>query len=147
MRIIAIDYGTKRIGLATGTSELKIAMPLCVIDASGKPTDDAQLVMRKARELQGKIDIFVIGLPKNMDGSEGNQAKLTRKFAEHIKTITGKDVILQDERLSTFSAENKFRQSEKANNKKKKRQQHNKPREGLDAISAAVILERYFENC
>ena len=143
MRVLAVDYGTSRIGLAAGTIELKIAMPLCVISATGQPDSDAELVLRKAKELQGIIDIFVVGLPKNMDGSEGKQAELTRTFAQCLGNLSKKPVILQDERLSTFSAANKFCTSAKRRDNKTKK--HIKPKEGLDAISAAVILERYFE--
>ncbi len=142
MRIIAVDYGKVRIGLAAGTSELKIAMPLCVISATGRPGNDAELVVRKASELQGVIDKFVVGLPKNMDGTEGEQAKLTREFAEYLGKISEKPIILQDERLSTFSAESKFNQLDKGCDRRRKKRN---PKEGFDAISAAVILERYFE--
>ncbi len=140
MRIIAVDYGTRRIGLATGTSELRIAMPLCIVESAGDFEKDAKLIIDKSRELQGEIDMFVVGLPVNMDGSEGKQAELTRKFAHQLEKISGKKVVLQDERLSTFSAESKFVQSDKSDNS------HSyKPKEGFDAVSAAVILERHFE--
>ena len=89
-RFIAIDYGTKRIGLAVGDDDAKIAMPLTTVDVRKSGADTLAAVLRAAAEYEP--DEYIVGLPINMDCSEGPQAKLTRSFGEKLAK-TSKDPI------------------------------------------------------
>ena len=72
-RYIAIDYGSRRIGLAVGDDQSEIATPLKTIAAAGNPQANAAAVLRCVRDYE--VDAFVVGLPLNMDGTEGPQPK------------------------------------------------------------------------
>lgn len=131
MRYLAIDYGTKRTGLAICDFAETIASPLAVIE--------------RQKELLGKIadvvknegvEAIVLGLPLNMDGSQGPQARLVFKFADVLKEHLGVPVHLQDERLSSFDAEERLAAAEFTRAKKRKR---------LDAVAAAAILEAFLQ--
>ena len=133
MRYLAIDYGRKRTGLAICDRQEIIASPLAVIDDSPK-----QLISRIVEVVKREnADAVVLGLPLNMDGSVGPQAKLVLKFADRLKRHLQIPVHLQDERLTTFSAE---QESLARGVRKKKKKQ--KP---LDAVAAAEILQDFLE--
>ena len=131
MRYLAIDYGTKRTGLAICDSDEIIVSPLAVIQGQ------KELIRRIAEVVKAEnVGAVVLGLPLNMDDSEGPQAKLVLKFADRLKEHLDLPVHLQDERLSSFSAEQKLAAAEFTRRKRKKR---------LDAIAAAEILEVFLE--
>ncbi len=131
MRYLAIDHGTKRTGLAICDSGETIASPLTVIQ--GKK----ELLKKIAEVVETEnVEAVVLGLPLNMTGSESAQTKLVLKFAEQLKDHLHIPVHLQDERLSSFSAEEKLASTNFTRGKKRKR---------LDAIAAAEILEAFLE--
>jgi putative Holliday junction resolvase len=131
MRYLAIDYGTKRTGLAICDADEIIASPLNVIK-SGK-----ELLSKIAAVVQKEgVGAVVVGLPLNMDDSESEQTRLVRTFAEQLKRYIGISVYLQDERLTTFSAEQKL-----ASTELKKTRVH----ERSDAVAAAEILEAFLQ--
>jgi putative Holliday junction resolvase len=132
MRYLAIDYGTKRTGLAVCDSAETIASPLTVIQGQKE-------LIKKISEVVEKEDIeaVVLGLPLNMDGSEGAQSKLVLKFGKQLQNGLKIPVLLQDERLSSFSAEEKLTPANYTRGKRKKR---------LDAVAAAEILQAFLEN-
>jgi putative Holliday junction resolvase len=131
MRYLAIDYGTKRTGLAICDADEIIASPLNVIK-SGK-----ELLSKIAAVVQKEgVGAVVVGLPLNMDDSESEQTRLVRTFAEQLKRYIGISVYLQDERLTTFSAEQKL-----ASTELKKNRVH----ERSDAVAAAEILEAFLQ--
>ena len=131
MRYLAIDHGNKRTGLAICDADETIASPLAVLRERGT------LAKRIAEIIQTEnVDAIVLGLPLNMDGSEGGQAKLVRKFAETLMARTDVPLHFQDERLSSFGAEEKLREAGMTRKKKAKR---------LDAIAAAEILTAFLE--
>lgn len=144
-RIIGIDYGTKRIGLAIGETVTRIAMPWKILPGLNDPEGDAEAVHKLLKSEGERAELFVVGLPKNMDGTEGPQAELSRKFGESLSARMHLEVVYQDERLSSFTAEKKFvptmreRMKDHRNKSKKKK----KP---IDAVAAAVILESYLEH-
>lgn len=131
MRVMAIDYGDQRIGLA-------VSDPLGMLcgEAWTMPEWDMQRAAlciaeeAKARE----VGTLVLGLPKNMDGSEGERAKKSRAFRELLLRETGLPVVLWDERRSSIEAHAILH----ANGKKEK--QH---RRTVDAVAASLILEGY----
>jgi len=131
MRYLAIDYGDKRTGLAICDQAETIASPLAVIQGQ------KDLLKKIADIVQAEnVEAIVLGLPLNMDDSQGPQARLIFKFADQLKEHLNIPIYFQDERLSTFSAEEKLAPAEFTRGKKKKR---------LDAIAAAEILEAFLE--
>jgi putative Holliday junction resolvase len=149
-RYLGVDLGTKRIGLAVGDSDGSIVSPLDVLDALPTPEANAQAILRAADEYGA--DGIVIGLPLNMDGTEGPQAKLSRQLAAAIRnlaaasacsppsssgrTAAAPEVLLHDERLSSFAADQRLVERNLTRKKKKARQ---------DALAAAILLQSYLD--
>ena len=132
MRYLAIDYGTKRTGLAICDSAETIASPLAVIQGHKELLKQIADVVKAEN-----IDAIVLGLPLNMDNSEGPQSKLVLEFSEKLKAHMNIPIYFQDERLSSFGAEEKLASAQFTRGKRKKR---------LDAIAAAEILEAFLEH-
>jgi len=144
-RIIGIDYGTKRIGLAIADTITRIAMPWCILDAANDPVRDAAAVVRKLADAGENPERFVVGLPTNMaDATEGPQAKISRTFGEALNQQSGVPVEFQDERLSSFAAEALFRLDQRSQRNKRPAKKI-KPKKPLDAVAAAVILGSYLK--
>ncbi|MBN1347696.1 MAG: Holliday junction resolvase RuvX [Phycisphaerae bacterium] len=135
-RYLGIDYGKRRIGLAVSDEMATLASPLATLPSTGSPCTDALNVIDVAdRE---RVEIFVVGLPLNMDGSEGPQAKLSRAFADGLRAgSTARTVELWDERLSSFAADQLLDQTGLSPAKRKKRR---------DQIAAQVILQSYLDS-
>ena len=131
MRYLAIDYGEKRTGLAICDAGETIAAPLAVIQTQREPLKKIADIVRMEN-----VKAIVLGLPLNMDDSEGPQTKLVLKFAEQLKQHLDIPIHFQDERLSSFSAEEKLAPADFTRDKKRKR---------LDAVAAAVILEAFLQ--
>lgn len=131
MRYLAIDYGDKRTGLAICDAAETIATPLAVIQGR------TELLKKVADVVEREgVEAIVLGLPLNMNGSEGAQAELIFKFADQLKAHLQIPIYFQDERLSSFSAEEKLAAANFTRGGKKKR---------LDAVVAAEILEDFLE--
>ena len=130
MRYLAIDYGNKRTGLAICDPEETIASPLTVIETKQLLEKLPPIIKFEA------VDAIVIGLPLNMDDSTGPQAKLTLKFAEQLRKNIDLPIHFQDERLTSFAADEKLAPAELTTKKKKKLR---------DAIAAAEILNAFLE--
>lgn len=131
MRYLAIDYGGKRTGLAICDAAETIVSPLTVIHGQ------KELLQKIIDTVEvEKVEAIVLGLPLNMDDSQGPQAKLVLKFADQLQAHVNIPIYFQDERLSTFGAEEKLAAADFTRGKKKKR---------LDAIAAAQILEAFLE--
>ncbi|MHC4122837.1 MAG: Holliday junction resolvase RuvX [Planctomycetota bacterium] len=131
MRYLAIDYGLKRTGLAICDEAETIASPLMTI--VGRKNLISKIAEIVKNENVGGI---VLGMPLNMDDSEGTQAKLVQKFAKQLKEAVNIPLHFQDERLSTFAAEEKLADIELGKAKK---------RSLLDALAAAEILQSFME--
>ena len=131
MRYLAIDLGLKRTGLAICDAAEKICSPLAVLGGR------KDLIVKILEVIKTEnVEAIVLGLPLNMDDSEGGQAKLTYKFADTLKEHINIPIHFQDERLSSFAAEEKIEALEFTRGKKKKR---------LDAIAAAEILQAFLD--
>ena len=127
-KIMGLDIGTKRIGIALSDYLQVIAIPHSYIPR--QPEDKAIETITKIAK-DNRVEKIVIGIPINMDGTEGFQAKDCIKFSQKI---SGFDIILEDERLTSEEAEERLK-ARKINFKKDK---------GLvDMESACVILEQY----
>ena len=132
MRFLGIDYGTRRIGLATG-DELGIATPIpALVEADAAARRKALAAVVKTRRIQE----IVLGLPLNMDGSSGFKAKETEAFAEELRAEFGLPVHLVDERLSSHLVESGM-------NQKQLREIRGKGI--IDSRAAAVILQDYLD--
>jgi len=133
-RILAVDYGRRRIGIAASDPLRIVSKPRCVI-AAGNPSDQpTQELLDLISELEPTM--IVIGIPLNMDGSEGEMALEARKFAQQLGTASGVPFVVRDERLSSVEAE---RTIQELGLPRKKRQD----RKLRDMIAAAILLEDY----
>ena len=130
-RIIAIDYGDARTGVAVSDLTGTLAGEALTIQ-EWNAEKLAQRLAFFARERDAGQ--FVLGLPKNMDGTEGPRAEKSRMVAQRLHEATGLEVVLWDERRSSIEAHSILR----ANGKKEK-----KHRQSVDAVAASLILEGY----
>lgn len=131
MVILAVDYGDVRTGLAVCDKSEFLASPVGVINERNRDVL-IKLVGDKAKEL--KAEEIAVGLPKNMDGSEGFRAEACKEFAQLLSEYCGIKTVLRDERLTTVSA-HKFMSMNDVRGKKRKNT--------VDAVSAVIILEDY----
>jgi putative holliday junction resolvase len=106
LRIIGIDLGERRVGVALGDLDSRTAAPFATLGRGKSVADDAAAISRLAAE-QG-VGAMVVGLPLDMDGSEGAQATLTRAWAEAISAATGLPLRLRDERLTSERAQRRI---------------------------------------
>lgn len=135
MRLLAIDLGDKRTGLALGDRVTGTASPLSVLEIPLAERDGASLLDRLATVIEeelGPQDTLVLGFPLNMDGSEGPRAKLCRGFGTRLAARTGRAVLLADERRTSARADELMARSGLTHKQKKARR---------DAIAAAAILQ------
>lgn len=131
MRIMAIDYGDRRIGLA-------VSDPLGIMCGEAWTMEEWNITRaadRIAEEAKRReVSTLVLGLPKNMDGSEGPRAELSRSFAAMLEERSGLPVVLWDERRSSIEAHAILHAAGK------KEKLH---RRTVDAVAASLILEGY----
>ncbi len=131
MRIMGIDYGDARTGIAVSDLLCSIVGSTSVIHSRNAEKTLAQIV-QIAKEKD--VSEIVMGLPRNMDGSEGPRAALCRDFAAQVETATGLPVRLWDERRTTVEAHN-ILSAHNYHGKKRK--------DTVDAVAASLILEGY----
>jgi putative Holliday junction resolvase len=144
MRVLGVDVGTRRLGLALSDLSASLARPWQTIPAGATPRASAEAVAALLRpssdELDagdtGDIGAIVVGLPKRLNGDDTHQTALARQIAATLTELTGLTVHLQDERLSSLEAESRLALREKDWRKRK---------EKLDAAAAAVILQDYLD--
>ncbi len=133
MRYLGIDLGRARIGLALADDVLRSARPLGAVERRNESAD-LGAIGELAREYE--VTRAVVGLPLNMDGTEGPSARLARAFAPRLSEALGVPVELFDERLSTFEAEDRLRARGVSAREMKSR---------VDAEAAAVILQGWLD--
>lgn len=131
MKIMGIDYGDARTGIAISDLLCSIVGSTAVIH-SRRPEKTIEEICKLVKENQ--VTEIVMGLPKNMDGSEGPRAQLCREFAQQVETATGLPVKLWDERRTTVEAHNILSQHNYYGKKRK---------DTVDAVAASLILEGY----
>ena len=136
MRYLAVDYGTKRIGLAICDELEIIASPLVQIKAApgGDSSADVHAIARIAADYD--VAEYVVGLPYNMDGSLGLQAQLCQQFARVLAEVTACKVHLFDERLTSEVAEARLLEAHLTSKKRRAR---------TDMLAAAVILQSFLD--
>ena len=130
-KIMGIDYGDARTGVAISDLLCSIVGSTCVVPSRNREKAIADIVKLAKDNMVGEI---VVGLPKNMDGTEGARAELCREFAELLKEATGLPVAMWDERRTTVEAHNILSQHNYHGKKRKNT---------VDAVAASLILEGY----
>ncbi len=134
MRILGIDLGDKKIGVALSDEMGWTAQGLAVIISGGGVAENIKRIKELA--LENKVEKIVVGLPRNMDGSTGPRAEKAREFARRLEKSLGLPVEMWDERLTTVAAEKMLI---KADLRRSKR------RQVIDKIAAALILQNYLD--
>lgn len=139
MRIVGLDVGERRIGIAVSDVTATLARPLAVLRPSGLEVDAVEIVAneiaRLAREEDG-VGAIVVGLPQRLDGTPSDMTPRVEQFARLLGTRTALPVMLQDERLSSREAESRLAIRDKDWRSRKAK---------LDAAAAAVILQDYLD--
>ena len=131
-RLIGLDHGTRRIGVAVGDTETGMAFERAAIVRRSLAADLAAVEALAAAE---GAELIVIGLPLNMDGSEGGQAASAREFGERLVAL-GMRIAHEDERLSSWEAGERLREAGR------------RPRRAsgeLDSTAARLILQQYLD--
>jgi putative holliday junction resolvase len=136
MRTLAIDYGTRRVGLALSDEGGRFASPLDVLSSDVDVI--RQVVELTKREQVGRI---VVGLPLNMDDTTGPAAKQAIIFGRQVAAATGVDVLFVDERLSSFDAEQQLISQKRAGRKLTRQMKKDR----LDALAAASFLQAFLD--
>ena len=134
MKYLGLDVGDRRVGIAFGDSDLRMATPVTVL-VRVSIEHDAQAIAALIRNYDAAQ--LVVGLPRNMDGTQGAQARTVIEYAHAIETLVNVPVIFWDERLTTLEATKRTHETG-ARGKKS--------RQSLDAIAAAVILQDYLDS-
>lgn len=134
VRYLGLDVGNKRVGVAVGNSELRLATPLAVIERSTLDHDVAQLI---DLAVEYEVEMVIVGLPRNANGTASEQEALTRGYVQQLQSSTGMPFRFQDERYSTATA----MQQQHARGVTEKR-----GRATIDASAAAVILQDFFDS-
>lgn len=135
--ILAFDYGTRRIGVASGDTLTRTARALATLERA--PRVPWPAIDKLVAELQPGQ--FIVGLPRNMDGTPAALAAACQSFAAQIATRYGKPVALVDETLSSHEAEAGLREA-RAAGLKRKRTTH----ADVDMVAAKILIERWLEN-
>ncbi len=134
MRIVGLDYGDTRIGVSVSDAMGWTAQPLCTLSENGWEAQIAKLM-----EIVKTYDVerFVIGMPRNMNGTIGPRGELTREFAALLKERSGLAVLEWDERLSSKAAHRVLSEGNVHGKKKKGK---------VDKIAAVLILQGYLDS-
>lgn len=130
-KIMGIDYGDARTGVALSDLLCSIVGSTTVVPSRNREKLMADLVRIAKENMVGEI---VVGLPRNMDGTEGPRAEMCRAFAEDLKAATGLPVQMWDERRTTVEAHNILSEHNYHGKKRKNT---------VDAVAASLILEGY----
>ena len=133
MKIMGIDYGDARTGVAISDLLCSIVGSTYVVPSRNTKKAIADIVKLAKDNGVGEI---VVGLPKNMNGTEGPRAELCREFADKLKEVTGLPVVLWDERRTTVEAHNILSMHNYHGQKRKNT---------VDAVAASLILEGYLQ--
>lgn len=133
MRILALDHGTKRVGVAISDETLSIAQPVEYI-----PAEPARVLLQRIRELvqEREVGLVIVGMPRNMDGTYGPAAAKVQEFVQTLRRVLPLPVKTWDERLTTVQAHKYLRETNV---------RHKKSRDRVDKIAAAILLQSYLD--
>ena len=137
-RIIGLDVGERRIGVAVSDPSGTLARPVTTLRTSGLDGDALQVSLAEVTRLTADdpLDAIVVGLPRRLDGSPNAMTPRVERFAVRLRDRAGVAVILQDERLTSVEAESRL--AERETGWRTRKQQ-------LDAAAAAIILQDYLD--
>ena len=146
VRILALDYGRSRIGVALADVSIGLAQPLCTLERINRNED-----MRRLREMarENGVKQIVVGLPLRLDGTRGDMAEEAEGFAQRLRKQLGVPVEMVDERLTSWEAERLLEEVQgrviKSPAGGGKTAKKDLGRVSVDAVAAAVILKEYLE--
>ena len=138
MRTLAIDLGTRRVGLALSDEGARFATPLDVLEVSSPDQAVPAILTVIQKE---SIQRIVLGLPLNMDDTQGPAARATLRWGHRLATESKLPVIYVDERLSSFAAEQTLIERKRAGEKLTRKSK----RQRLDALAAASFLQAFLD--
>jgi len=138
MRTLAIDFGTRRIGLAMSDEGGRFATPVDVLHVNA-PGQAVPAILEMIRK-EG-VERLVVGLPLNMDDSLGPSARSTMAWARDLSARSGTKVVFVDERLSSFAAEQDLNDRKRGGEKMTRKQKKGK----LDALAAQGFLQAFLD--
>ncbi len=132
-RLLGVDHGKVRVGLAVSDPERRLASPLETYRRQGKELDTGffRALVKKEEIVQ-----VVVGLPAHLDGREGEQARLARAFGKWLAEVTGLPIVFFDESFTTHDAEQHLLAAGLTNKKRKARR---------DRVAAQIMLEAFLE--
>jgi putative Holliday junction resolvase len=139
VRIVGLDVGERRIGVAVSDATLTLARPVAVLRPASLGGDGARMAAAAIAQLAAEEDgvaSIVVGLPRRLDGTPTDMTPRVQAFAAELERLTRLSVILQDERLTSREAESRLAVTDKDWRSRKGR---------LDAAAAAVILQDYLD--
>ena len=134
MRIVGIDFGERRIGVAAADDRTRLAIPLTTAEVRGDPVDEVVLIAAEQR-----ADEIVFGLPLSLTGAEGPQSQHIREVVAALSERISIPIRLHDERLTT-------RQAERSSPRKKGVSRAKAGSPGRDAVAAAILLQAYLDS-
>ena len=136
MRIMGLDFGSKTVGVAVSDPLLLTAQGIEIIRR--KEENKLRRTLARIEELvqEYEVELIVLGLPRNMNDTEGERATATREFAEKLERRTALPVVFRDERLTTVAAD---RTMMEAGIRRENRKEH------VDRIAAVLILQEYLD--
>lgn len=134
MRYIGLDLGSRTLGVSLSDKDGIIASSYTII----RHEEEYERLVSEVKKiiLEKGVDKIVLGLPKNMNGTIGFKGELSYKFKEMLEKSTNKEVILEDERLSTKEATNLLIKNDTSRKKRKK---------VIDSVAATIILQSYLD--
>jgi putative Holliday junction resolvase len=138
-RVLGIDYGARRLGLALSDATGTLATPLAVLERPASESETVRLVASEVTRLAAEDDglaAVVVGWPRRLDGSANEQTPIVEAFARALGAAVPVPVVLQDERLTSREAESRLAVRERDWRRRKKT---------LDAAAAAVVLQDYLD--
>ena len=139
VRLLGLDFGNKRVGLAVSDASGTLARPLRTITRTSSLEDFIRVLVDEIRGLQTDADGLggvVVGLPRRLDGSASEQTARVRAFADRLRSEIDLPLTFQDERLSSREAEGRLALRERDWRRRKK---------SIDAAAAAVILQDHLD--
>jgi putative Holliday junction resolvase len=140
VRVLGIDYGARRIGLALSDATATLASPWRLIERPRSEAATLQLMLDQIEQLiadEEGLAAIVVGWPRRLDGTPTHQTPIVESFASALRQRVSVPVILQDERLSSHEAESRLAMRERDWRRRKAK---------LDAAAAAVVLQDYLDS-
>lgn len=138
MKVLALDYGSARTGVAVSDPTGTVARPLEVVENASAPTGLKHLADLAERE---GVERIVVGLPLNMDDSVGPGAKQAMQWGNDVARRAAKPIVYVDERLSSFDAEQSLNERKRGGEKLTRKRR----KEQLDALAAAGFLQAFLD--